>query len=374
MRVASTLSTAVAAGLILAACAEAGDEFDSSGDGEVEATETDSIADEVELERVEYHKDGTVVVGDRRFESVSAFHESPEFRESGRRCASQHPSVQAFDPSDCSFTFTSIQPEYQPDAVYEIPVVFHIIQRADGTGYIPEELIRSQLDVLNEDFQALPNSEGAPGVNAKIRFVFAEEDPEGNPTDAINYYTNDTWYRDPGPGRLSEMKRTIAWDPERYFNIYTNDSAGALGYATFPTQSAGTLEDGIVLLHTSVGKDAPDGGQFNQGRTATHEVGHYLGLFHTFQGGCGNASSPYTSGDLIADTAAHSGPNFECTPQPSTCPGESRDVPIHNYMNYTPDACMNRFTPEQANRMRCSLIHYRQGLYRLVEDDDAPAP
>ena len=310
---------------------------------------------------VTYHKNGTVETGDQRFASVEEFQRSEDFIQHGRRCGSTHtPKSLRAAPTDCSFSSTSIKPEYGPDVTFTIPVVFHIIQKTDGTGHIDESLIHSQLDVLNEDFEALANTPGGMGTNGKIRFVLATTNPQGQPTTGINYVTNNSYFTDPGSG-LSPMKQALNWDPKHYFNIYTNDANGALGYATFPSESAGDAEDGVVLLYTSVGRNAPQGGIYNQGRTATHEVGHYLGLFHSFQGGCGNASTPYTSGDLIKDTVAHSGPNFDCTAAASTCSGGGA-LPIENYMNYTNDTCMTKFSVEQINRMRCSIVNYRADL------------
>lgn len=326
--------------------------------------QSDSAPD-IERPPVTYFKDGSVLAGETRFATVVDFQRGEGFRKYERRCAAVEPPQDqiAFDPSDCSFNFTSIQPEYQPDAIYEIPVVFHVIQKNSGEGFISEDLLRSQIDVLNEDFQALAGTLGENGTAGAIRFVLASEDPNGNPTTGINYHTNNQWFTDPGPGAANDMKEALAWDTTRYFNIYTNNASGALGYATFPSQSAGTVNDGIVLLWTSVGRNAPQGGLFNLGRTATHEVGHYLGLFHTFQDGC-DSGSPYGSGDRIADTVAHPSPDFQCNPGPSSCGGG--DKPIENYMNYTNDACMTGFSPEQVNRMRCSLIHYRADLFTVV--------
>ena len=309
---------------------------------------------------VTYHKNGTVETGDLRFASVEEFQKSEDFVVHGRRCASdREPNHNRAAPTDCSFTSTSIKPEYAADATLTIPVVFHVIKKTDGTGDIDESLIHSQIEILNEDFDALAGTPGAGGNAGKIRFVLASTDPQGQPTTGINYVTNDQWFVDPGSG-LSPMKAALHWPTARYFNIYTNDANGALGYATFPSESAGDDEDGVVLLYTSVGRNAPQGGVYNQGRTATHEVGHYLGLFHSFQGGCGNANTPYASGDLIKDTQAHPQPNFDCTAGPSSCGGGN--LPIENYMNYTNDTCMTKFTVEQVNRMRCSIINYRSEL------------
>lgn len=325
------------------------------------------------LDPIEFLRDGTVEVGLTQYASPDAFFFSEQFRAEERRCQTHEPDVAFIDPSDCSFNSTTIEPDYQPGITYEIPVVFHIISRSDGQGFISTELIQSQVDVLNEDFLALAGTLGAPGTNTTVRFVLASTDPEGNPTSGINYHTNDAWFTDPGSGS-NDMKQALAWDTKHYFNIYTNDAGGALGYATFPQQSAGTINDGVVLLWTSVGRNSPQGGIYDLGRTATHEVGHYLGLFHTFQGGCGSTSSPYSTGDKVADTQSHSSPNFDCEEDdvPSTCGGGNN--PIRNYMNYTPDACMNRFSAEQTNRLRCSMIHYRKELYRIVGEGENQAP
>ncbi len=331
-----------------------------SSDEEVESFDPEGLPD------VEIHRDGTVEVGSRRFSSVEEFHQSEEFQVEGRRCGTVHnfsAATMQLSGGDCSFNFTSIKPEYNPDTLVEIPVVFHIIQRTNGTGHIPEHLIHSQMEILNEDFNALQGTPGGPGNDARIRFVLANEDPQGNPTTGIYYHTNNQWFSDPGSG-VTPMKANLNWDPDRYLNIYTNNAAGALGYATFPQLSAGNADDGVVLAWNTVGRNAPQGGMFNQGRTATHEVGHYLGLFHTFEGGCGSSNNPYGTGDRIADTVAHTGPDHQCQQRPSPCGGGN--TPIRNYMNYSPDTCMHEFTPEQINRMRCSLIHFRPDLFRVV--------
>jgi hypothetical protein len=333
----------------------------------------DDLGDDTARAPVEYNKDGTVDVGVQHFETVTEFQRSAEFQLSGRRCATDDvPDIAAFDPSDCSFSSTKILGDYAPDATLTIPVVFHVVKRTDGTGDVSEALIHSQIDILNEDFDAIPGTPGAGGTAGRIRFALATVDPDGNPTTGIEVVTNDAWFADPGSGD-SPMKTALGWDPANYFNIYTNDANGALGYATFPSQNAGQPQDGVVLLWNAVGRDAPGGGEYNQGRTATHEVGHYLGLFHTFQGGCGNASAPYGSGDLIKDTNAHPSPNFTCTTGTSTCGGGAA-LPIENYMNYTNDTCMTRFSVEQVNRMRCSIQHYRPELFTASNNTGNQAP
>src|SRR5688500_6623081 len=105
---------------------------------------------------VTYHKNGTVETGDLKFASVEEFQRSEDFAIHGRRCASDRvPNHTRAAPTDCSFTSTSIKAEYNPSDVLTIPVVFHVIKKTDGTGDVPEALIHSQMEILNEDFDAL---------------------------------------------------------------------------------------------------------------------------------------------------------------------------------------------------------------------------
>lgn len=314
---------------------------------------------------VEYRADGSVRVGDELFATREAYHRSELFRASGARCGSRTPeppqNILLAGANDCGLNSTTINATYNDDRTLVIPVVFHVIKKTDGTtGNISEALIRSQVDILNEDFNALASTPGAMGTNAKLQFVLAKLDPMGNPTTGIEYVTNNTYFSDPGSSRQNAMKRALKWDPTRYFNIYTNNAGGGgiLGYATFPAEEAGGPEDGVVLNWVYVGRNAPGGAPYNMGRTATHEVGHYLGLYHTFQSGCGSSGSPYTTGDLISDTAREAQPNYGCSAVASGCSGGGMS-PIENYMDYSEDACMTKFTVEQVNRIRCSMINYR---------------
>ncbi len=280
----------------------------------------------------------------------------------GQRCglpdreARSLPSPADVPPSDCGLFSTNPSSAYDPTFLYDIPVVFHVIQNTSGTGFISATRIQQQMDVLNEDFQALPGSPGAPGTNAMIRFSLATVDPSGNPTTGITYSTNNQWFNDNG-----SYWNSLAWDPDRYMNVYTNDASGYLGYVPNLPQGGivGQNSDRIVVLWSTVGSPAPYGAPYNLGRTLTHEVGHYLGLEHTFNGGCASASGCYTNGDLICDTNPESQETFGCPGSKSSC-GSSD--PFHNYMDYTDDACMWEFTPEQANRMRCTIQHWRPDL------------
>ena len=310
------------------------------------------------------HSDDRIVADGHEFGSWSELARSGYFHVHDRRCAV---SEVAFDPmgapaavgsgADCSFNQTNPDPQYDPSVeTYRIPVVVHVIQSTGGTGFISESRVESQIEILNEDFQALSGSNGANGNNAEIEFYLATEDPSGNPTNGITYSTNNSWFNDNG-----SYWNSLAWDTDRYLNIYTNQASGALGYVPDLPQGGivGSNADRVVVLYSSFGGTRPLD-PFDLGRTTTHEVGHYLGLFHTFQGGCTNG---LTSGDRITDTNPHFNPTFGCPGSDFECGG---GVPIDNYMNYSDDACMEQFTAQQNLRMRCTLINYRPDLYEVA--------
>jgi len=259
--------------------------------------------------------------------------------------------------SDCGYFTNSPQPEYEPTFFYDIPVVFHVIQHNSGEGYLSPETIQDQIDVLNEDFQALAGTPGAPGTPGKIRFHLARTDPGGAPTTGITYTTNNTWFQDNG-----NYWGPLAWDTARYLNIYTNALPCCYGYVSaFPSEGvAGQDLDRVVVWWEAVGRDGTSGWPLNMGRTTTHEVGHYLGLYHTFCGGCGSAVDCDTTGDLICDTERESSETLGCPGNKSSCGSQD---PIHNYMDYTDDPCLWEFTPEQVNRMRCTLLNWRPDLF-----------
>jgi hypothetical protein len=270
----------------------------------------------------------------------------------------------AMPPSDCGYSSTNPAAQYAPDEVFEIPVVFHVIQRNSGEGFISQAQLEAQINILNEDFRALQGSLGANGLDTKIQFALATLDPSGQPATGITYSTNNQWFGDSGG-----YWNSLAWDTSRYMNVYTNDGGGALGYVPDIPQGglAGLPRDRIVVLWSSIGRNGPIGPPFDQGRTLTHEVGHYLGLLHTFDGSCSGGSCN-SSGDLICDTNAESQPNDGCSPGSSSC-GSSD--PVRNYMNYSDDTCMWEFTEEQARRMRCTLEFYRPNVYDVI-DESAP--
>ena len=258
-------------------------------------------------------------------------------------------------PSDCGYSTNSPNSQYDPTFIYEIPVVFHVIQNTSGSGYLSPSQIQDQVDILNEDFQAMAGTPGSPGTNAMISFRLATTDPQGNSSTGITYTTNNSWFSDSG-----NYYNTLAWDTNLYLNIYTNTAGGYLGYVPDFPQSGnlvGSARDRVVVAYSAVGYTS---GSYNLGRTTTHEVGHYLGLYHTFDGGCGSSSNCYGTGDLICDTNTQSGPTWGCPSNSSSCGNAN---PFHNYMDYSDDVCMWEFTPEQSNRMRCTLENWRPDLW-----------
>lgn len=261
------------------------------------------------------------------------------------------------DIADCGPNSTNPGP-WAPVTVIRIPVVVHVIANTSGTGNLSDALVQSQIAVLNEDFRALAGSPAATGFDTKIEFFLATTDPLGNPTNGIRRYTNNTWFNDTGSYWTS-----IAWDTTRYMNIYTNSAGGGgvLGYVPDLPQGTSVLNtsaDRVVILYSAFGRPATGGAPYNQGRTCTHEVGHFMGLYHTFQGGCGT-SSCYTTGDRICDTQPEQTARFGCPVGATSC---ATPDPIRNFMDYTDDTCMTGFSPEQGARMRCTLANYRPTL------------
>lgn len=267
--------------------------------------------------------------------------------------------------------------------VYRIPVVVHVIHNGEalGTGRnIPDANIHHQIEVLNEDFRrqyGTPGWNNDPrGADARIEFVLAKRDPAGNPTTGIVRWNRNAYGWNAPPYSTTYFETTIKpatqWDPNRYLNIWVADlQGGVLGYAQFPdasgllglpgdagmgscTQAANT--DGVVILYSAFGSVLKGStglsSSFNMGRTTTHEVGHWLGLRHTW--GDNTTSGDCTPDDFCDDTPDCADALYGCASNPSSCvPGVRRM--IENYMDYSDDGCMNIFTLDQVLRMRVVL-------------------
>ncbi len=252
----------------------------------------------------------------------------------------------------------------QSGGIVYIPVVVHVIHNGDAYGVnenIADEQVQSQITVMTQDYRRMAGTPGfnsnAVGADVQIEFVLAKVDPNGNPTNGINRVNlcRDNYNAGDFSAIQSlintEVKPQTIWDPTQYMNMWSVnwDGSGLLGYAQFPsnsTSSATANTDGVVAGHSYFGSRTLFAGgtygdfSYDKGRTMTHEVGHFLGLFHTFQGGC---AAP---GDNCADTPSVDAPNYGCPTGHDSCTAGSPDM-IENYMDYTDDSCMNIFTVEQ---------------------------
>ena len=223
------------------------------------------------------------------------------------------------------------------DTLVNIDVYFHVIRSGSGdTGKLSTTDIDNQIAVLNEAFAGADIGTGTDDRwNTVFRFNLVK----------VTTDNNSEWFS-AGPGSAAEsaMKAELRRGGSATLNIYSNSGAGYLGWATFPTwYAADPLDDGVVIDFNSL----PGGpySAYSEGDTATHEVGHWLGLYHTFQGGCRG------EGDYVSDTAAERSPAYGCPDGRNSCKRDAGDDPIFNFMDYTDDSCMSEFTKYQAARI-----------------------
>jgi len=305
--------------------------------------------DEVGITRAALQVDGTFVAPDG-----AVFTSQKAFVDAGRRCFNQASDAddEIAEPVDRGVGGRGLRQipgtagaalagaTAAPGSI-TIPVHFHIIKDASGAGSVPDSWITAQLSVLNA---AYTGADGTGGANTSFRFQLA----------GVDTSVNSSWYN-AGPGTSAErsMKTTLRIGSAVDLNIYTNSGAGYLGWATFPSSyQSQSLQDGVVVYWASLPGSSYV--PYNLGDTATHEVGHWLGLYHTFQGGCNG------SGDLISDTAPERSAAFGCPEGRDTCRRGDVD-PIHNFMDYTDDDCMFQFTAGQSTRMDSQYATYRAG-------------
>jgi len=217
-----------------------------------------------------------------------------------------------------------------------IPVYFHVIQAGPNLnqGNVPIKQINDQMTVINNDFA---------GTGLTFNLV------------KVDRTVNQAWFRSVGPGTDKKMKRSLRLGGPRALNVYTvglkaGPGKDLLGYATFPNEyKAHKWLDGVVLKYDTL----PGGSSANYdlGRTLTHEIGHWVGLYHTFQGAC-------KGGDQVQDTPPEGGPAYGCPEGRNTCAAPGLD-PIHNFMDYGYDSCLTEFTPGQIQRLQRQMSVYR---------------
>jgi hypothetical protein len=235
----------------------------------------------------------------------------------------------------------------QVTGVVNVPVYIHVVKASDGSGTVLPQWLTDQMDVLNDAF-----------ASSGFQFQLVSQDE----------VTNDAWYFSVlGSPEEQEMKAALRQGGANALNLYTTAGDVYLGWATFPVWYRGPLKtyDGVVIWWAALpgtGLKIPDVEEepdhlieYDLGDTATHEVGHWLGLYHTFEGSCNK------NGDRVDDTPAEFEPNFFCVENIDSCTGKKFPGvdPIHNFMDYGDDACLDHFTADQQERMQKQWRIYR---------------
>ena len=255
----------------------------------------------------------------------------------GHRCAA--PEVSATEAALVASELSSFQAVFGKSASLAdpIPVAVHVIFRKKNKraiGKVSDRKIEEQMDALNAAFA---------GTGISFRLA------------SVDRTSRRKWFLHCLGSAESKMKERLAVDPATTLNLYTcKPGGGRLGSARFPWEfEESSSMHGVVVRHSTLpgGKATP----FNLGQTAVHEVGHFLGLLHTFQDGC------FEPGDTVADTPAEGYPAFGCPVGRDSCIGGGSD-PVFNYMDYSDDACMDRFTAGQVDRMREIVGVFRPSL------------
>jgi hypothetical protein len=215
-----------------------------------------------------------------------------------------------------------------------INVHFHVILKDGTIGDITDSALGEQIRILNGAFHST-------GFSFRLG--------------SIDRTTSNAWFSmAPGSAAEKAAKFALRQGDGRDLNIYTAEpGAGMVGYATFPVDyTAAPTLDGVVMLHSSMpgGASAP----YNLGDQTVHQVGHWLGLYHTYQAACGD------NGDMVNDTPATNAPAFGCPIGRDTCGADDSMDPVRNYMDATDDACMNAFTEGQRERIDRQFTAFRR--------------
>ena len=246
-----------------------------------------------------------------------------------------------------------------------IPTVVHVVYSTAAQN-ISDAQIQSQIAVLNRDFRQKNADVGTVPVafstfvaDARIEFQLATTDPSGNPTNGITRTsTTVASFSDDDAVKSTTTGGANAWPSDKYLNIWVCQlGGGLLGYAQFPGGPAAT--DGVVILHSGFGTSGTAAAPFNLGRTATHEIGHWLNLRHIW----GDDGTGCSGSDFVADTPNQGGPNYGAPTFPKVSCGNAPNGDMFmNYMDYVDDAAMVMFSAGQVTRMQASLDGLRSGI------------
>jgi hypothetical protein len=272
--------------------------------------------------------EGPFQIGDGVYESQQ------EFVETGHRCASDLSEAEV-EAMELRLLEDGVDLTRRSTVVTGgvVDVYWHVLHK-NNKGNLSQAEIDDQMVVLNDAYA---------GTGWSFNLVSVD-------------YTNrrQSYKMSPGSAAEANTKAQLRQGTADDLNIYSaNPSGGLLGWATFPSDyQFDPLDDGVVVLFQSLpgGTAAP----YDEGDTLVHEVGHWMGLYHTFQGGC------FGSGDEVADTPAESSPAFGCPLNRDTCNSAGND-PVENYMDYTDDSCMFEFSNDQDDRMDTLFSAYRFG-------------
>lgn len=252
-------------------------------------------------------------------------------------------------------------------SIISIPVVVHVVYKTAGEN-ISDSQVQSQIDVLNEDYSRTnldasqtPSMFQGVASNCEIQFCLAQRDPDNQPTNGITRtQTLASSFPLGASVKHSNTGGKDAWPSDKYLNIWVCNLVNpVIGFATLPGTTSPD-EDGVVIIYKHFGRIGNVEAPYNKGRTATHEIGHWLNLLHTW-GDDESSSDPCAGSDQVNDTPNQGGPNFGC-PAAGTASCSNGGDMFMNYMDYTDDNCMNLFTEGQKNRMIATLNGIRSTI------------
>jgi hypothetical protein len=272
---------------------------------------------------------------------------------------------EARDASETHAWRASMTPFMGRTGCTKIPVVVHVVYKTAAQN-ISDAQIKSQIDVLNADYRkknsdvnSTPAAFAALATDARIQFELATVDPNGAATTGITRTTTTKdSFSDDDAVKSAASGGADAWPRDKYLNVWVCQlGGGLLGYAQFPGGPAAT--DGVVILHSAFGTNGTAAAPFNLGRSATHEIGHWLNLRHIW----GDDGTGCSGDDFVADTPNQGGPNYGTPgfPHISCNNGPNGDM-FMNYMDYVDDDAMFMFSAGQVTRMQATLDGMRSTI------------